>query len=86
MDRFRRNEFDPLREAIQRHMEADDRRFEQMTQAIGRISTAIEVSAATQQAQLAQTERIFSGVWTKVTIGVMALSPAAAILIALFKH
>ena len=86
MERFRRHEFDPLKDAIARHMEADDRRFEQMTQAVARISTAIEVSAATQQAQLKQTERIFSGIWTRVTIVIMAASPAVALGIAIWKH
>lgn len=83
-ERFVSEQFVPFLERFDRHIEADDRRYEQTTVAINRISTAIEVSAAVQQAQVAQTDRIFKSFWTRAAVVVAACSPLVTAMVALW--
>ena len=86
MQRFLETVFEPHLKRMDTHVGADDRRFETLNTLVGRVSTSIEVSAAVQQAQLAQSERFFKSVWTKITVAAMILSPLVAVGIAVWKH
>lgn len=84
-ERFMREQFGPFLERFDRHMDADDRRFEQMTDAIHRVSSAFETQTAVQQAILSQAQRLFSNWWTRCAVIAMLASPAVAIGIAVLK-
>ncbi len=83
---FITDQWRPSLERFERHQESDERRFEQVSAAVHRISTSIEVQTSTQQALLAQSERFFTNKWVKV-VGIMAIAaPFIAVGIAIFPY
>ena len=88
MRNFLNDQFRPFMDRFDKHLEADDKRFIAMTDAIHRISTSIEVGTSVQAALLAQSKRLFDGWVSKVTVVALVATPivaVVAIIVAIFK-
>ncbi len=87
-DRFMTEQFQPFIDRFDRHLENDDKRFTQMTDAVNAVRTSIEVSTSVQSALLGQSKKLLDGKWTKATVLALFLSPivgAGAIIVAILK-
>lgn len=85
-------QFIPFLERFDRHLEADDRRFTAMTEAMNtqasatnRISTTMEVQTSMAQAFAKKADALFNKRNAFIIAVIALLGPAAAIYIAIAK-
>lgn len=84
-EHFMSEQFAPFLERFDKHLEADDRRFEMMATAVNRISTTMEVQASIGTALAKKADSLFNRRNAAVAIVVAAMGPVVAVVIAVWK-
>ncbi len=72
-------QFQPFIERFDKHLDNDDKRFTQMTDAVNAVRMSIEVSTSVQAALLGQSKRLLDGKWTKLMFVAVAAAPVVGI-------